>query len=399
MEHFGAIIDDTSRKNGGKQCIITAEGYCIPLHIRDGLPRMDLHPPTPEEFENLPHVFLTSDSPWDPSILDNEYDDEFVDAITELPEVRRRREERDPRVDDHGFLRSRADFQVLFQAQDAFIAENTRPLPEVEERFYDAHATAVQYLDPTGREMPHGNDFPETMFERKVNSLASFPNRLRKSFPSLDALKPYFGWASNDKIKTMLDKTTQHYRGVVHYPFRKHFKSRFPAANVPRRNEWTATDTFFCDTPAADDGIPGHAGSTMLQFFLGLDSGYCQGFPMRSETQVPDTFEESIRKKGAPIGLMSDNAKSEMHGRTKDILRMYEIDDRQSEPGYQHQNPAERKIQDVKRTMDSVMDRVGCPKKWWLLCALYVIMLMNVLPNVWGEIPETVVTGQVTDVS
>ena len=58
-------------------------------------------------------------------ILDNKYDDEFVDAITELPEVRRRREERDPRVDDHGFLRSRADFQVLFQAQDAFIAENT----------------------------------------------------------------------------------------------------------------------------------------------------------------------------------------------------------------------------------------------------------------------------------
>ena len=154
-------------------------------------------------------------------------------------------------------------------------------------------------------------------------------------FPDTDALKPYFGWVSNEKIKQMLDKTTQHYRGVVHYPFRKHFKSRFPGANVSRANEWVATDTFFCDTPAADDGVPGHGGCTMLQLFLGLKSGYTGGYPMKSEREVPDTFEDHIRKVGAPIGLMSDNAKSEMHGRTKDILRLYEIDDRQSEPHYQ----------------------------------------------------------------
>ena len=42
--------------------------------------------------------------------------------------------------------------------------------------------------------------------------------------------------ASNEKIKQMLDKTTQHYRGVMHYPFRKQFKSYFPGANVPRSN-------------------------------------------------------------------------------------------------------------------------------------------------------------------
>ena len=78
---------------------------------------------------------------------------------------------------------------------------------------------------------------------------------------------------------------------------------------------------------------------------------------------------------------------------------MYAIDDKQSEPHCQHQNPAECKIQDVKRTMNNIMDRTGCPSKWWLLAALFVIGLTCHLPNANGEIPQTIVTGQIQDVS
>ena len=112
-------------------------------------------------------------------------------------------------------------------------------------------------------------------------------------------------------------------------------------------------------------------------------------FWMKSETQVPETLEDAIRKAGAPIGLMSNNAKSELHGWSKDLLCMCEVKDQQSAPDYQYQNPAERKMQDVKKTMNLIMDHTGCPSKWCLLCALFVIMLMNVLPNANGEIPQT----------
>ena len=55
-------------------------------------------------------------------------------------------------------------------------------------------------------------------------------------------------------------------RHVPHETYKKAYKSVFPAANVKRQNEAVATDTFFSDTPAIDDGV------TCVQFYVGLDS-------------------------------------------------------------------------------------------------------------------------------
>ena len=97
---------------------------------------------------------------------------------------------------------------------------------------------------------------------------------------------------------------------------------------------------------------------------------------------------------------MSDNAKSEMSTKVKELHRMYCVKDHQSEPHYQHQNYAERRIQDIKKMANGIMDRVRCPSKFWLICILlYVIPLMNVLANVNGAIPQSIVTGERTDIS
>jgi hypothetical protein len=47
---------------------------------------------------------------------------------------------------------------------------------------------------------------------------------------------------------------------------RKHYKSRFLAFNVMRRNEAVSTDTVYSDTAAADDG------SRCAQLFVGGES-------------------------------------------------------------------------------------------------------------------------------
>ena len=234
--------------------------------MHDGLPCIDMRIPMDADLENYPHVFLTADSTWDPSVLDNEFDEQFCDTITELPEVKERRDGADPCVDNCGFPQTWEDCESLFCTQDEFIAANSNTTNSVtKDVYYDTSASGVTYYDDTGAVI---HDYVlMTYFETMV---ATAPNRVWKLFPDLERLKPFFGWASTDKIKTMLDKTTQHYHGVIHFPFCKHFKSQCPGANVPCLNKWMAMDTFFNNTPAMDDGIPGHGGCTMMQIFYRL---------------------------------------------------------------------------------------------------------------------------------
>jgi hypothetical protein len=85
MRHFGVDICDIPQTLHGKQRIHHPDGYVIPLSIRNGLAYMNMHSPTDLELETLPHVFFTSDVPWDPTILDNEYKiDELELAVMKI---------------------------------------------------------------------------------------------------------------------------------------------------------------------------------------------------------------------------------------------------------------------------------------------------------------------------
>jgi len=75
--------------------------------------------------------------------------------------------------------------------------------------------------------------------------------------------------------------------------------------------------------------------------------------------------------------LISDSAAVEISKKVQDILRVYNIDDWQSEPYNQHQNPAERRIGTVIGACNNVMNHTGSPACLWLLCLMYVVGLYN----------------------
>ena len=83
IEFYKNFVDDRAIKIGGKQLIQTVDGYTIPLNIKGALPRMALRPYSDKEWNSLPHVILTSEVEWDPSVLDLDIDDdqEWYDAI------------------------------------------------------------------------------------------------------------------------------------------------------------------------------------------------------------------------------------------------------------------------------------------------------------------------------
>ena len=337
MEMFGHEVNDKSMKvSGGLQRINTQDGFCIPLNIKAGLPYMTLRPFTDQEWDNLPHVVLTSDTDWDPTVLDNviDHDDKWFDALPDFP---------------HGTQDSLFDLQGNYK-----------------------HRTVVQHIDVNDSDLGNGI-LPNSpyLFEAYENETTPQAREVTSKEPDYASYIPNFAWQPIDVIKRTFHATTQYARIPMSTHLTRHFKSPFPALNVKRRQESVATDTVYADVPAID------CGHTQAQFYCGLSSLVCDAYGMKTDKQFINTFEDIIRERGAMDRLVSDNAQVETAGRAKDIFRAYVIGHWSSEPHQQHQNYAERKYQHVKNTTNRMMERSGSPANTWLLALLYVCFLLN----------------------
>jgi hypothetical protein len=328
------------------------DGYVIPLDIKSGLPYVKMRPYTDAEWDVLPHVILTGDIDWNPSVLDHDLadDEQWYDAMSDFPEALR-----GSPFDAEGNYRNIHVFDLFIT--DSILDNHIIPdLPWL----YQALEHQIQAQE---------QDFT--------------------------ALRPNFAWLPEDTIKRTFACTTQYARMPMSTVLKKHYKSPFPAMNVHRRDEALATDTVYSDTPAVDSGV------TIAQLFVGLTSTVCDVYPMKTDSAFVQTFEDVIRRRGAPSKLVSDRAQVEISGRVKDILRSLMIGDWQSEPHQQHQNPAERKYQDVKRMANTIMDRTGSPAHTWLLALMYVCFVLNFTASAalnWRT-PTEVLTGSTPDIS
>ena len=219
MEWFNCQVDDRSKIVGGAQRIETSEGYVIPLSIESGLVYMHtIRIPTDQDLQNYPHVFFTSPDIWDASVLDHEITPSLLEDINQ-----------------------HSDDSLL---QDSIFDE-----------YGDLHHRAIQTLNIFC-------DLPSlSSGEPLTHAYMHDSNPAEEDWKSL---RPYFGWQSEQVIKKTYQVTSR-FGGTIpqHDYLKKHFKSRNPVFNIPRRNEAVATDTIFSDTPAINDG------STMAQFFIG----------------------------------------------------------------------------------------------------------------------------------
>ena len=181
---------------------------------------MDMHPPSDEEYDALPHVVLTSDMDWDPAVVDNELDfDEWLEA----------RMEEDDLPGPNSYCDYRFDQQGYYQHQ------------VYRAHFFDAY-----------------QDLPAETYDDIVDAIDMKyivkPHEVTSQDPHFESLRPNFAWAPVEVIKRTFDVTTRWARCIECYPFRQHCKSRFPALNVHRRREPIAMDTIYSDTLAIDNG-------------------------------------------------------------------------------------------------------------------------------------------------
>ena len=101
------------------------------------------------------------------------------------------------------------------------------------------------------------------------------------------------------------------------------------------------------------------------------------------------------------VKLISNRAQVEISNNVQNILRNLMIADWHSEPHQQHQNPAERCYQDVKRLTNTLIDCTGAPPALWYHAILHTCFILNHTFNasIGYAVPMTILTGITQDIS
>ena len=203
------------------------------------------------------------------------------------------------------------------------------------------------------------------------------------------------GWIPYKVAEDTLKVTTQLAKNHVRLPLRHHFKSRFPQLNKNRLRETYSTDTIFSSVPAINTN------ETCMQIFCGKVSKFSRGYGMKSENQGVQALEDFVTEVGAPYRMLNDNAKMEISSAWKQVLRKYNIERCTTEPYHPHQNPVERRIQDIKKVALSILDHTGAPESLWLRATKYAILLLNhtATKSIGGMTPIEKAFGVTPDIS
>jgi hypothetical protein len=230
------------------------------LAFQNGLPYLKCRPLSDAEVLTLPHIIMTSVADWSRTAYDNIITDEaaFYDASIDTVHHRN--------VDDAGNYRHRSIAKHHIHAESEYFDAPDYP------DFDDVIDNVADSKHPQAIKTTYVVHAAET----------------RPSIRDYEKLKPFFAWASADTIKRTILGTTQYARGKVTDNIRQHWKSRFPACNVHRRNEAVATDIVFSDTSAVYSGVKA------AQLIIGSKSLVADVYGIKTAKEFVNTHEDNI---------------------------------------------------------------------------------------------------------
>jgi hypothetical protein len=124
---------------------------------------------------------------------------------------------------------------------------------------------------------------------------------------------------------------------------------------------------------------------------------------MKSKSDAHETLSLLLKREGVPPEMIMDGAKEQIQGKFKDKLKEANCHLKQTEPYSPWQNYAEDTIREVKRSLSCKMIKTGSPKKLWdHSLELEALVKSHTVSDIYmldGETPETVMKGDVPDIS
>lgn len=399
------------------------ENLRIHLSITGIVSYFSVRKPTAEDLRELESLDLTPDLPsWDPydvkyerredvmldfeghiipepdrgTILDNEVDSndgveleslDFgvdVDAICNYGvDIHAAHEEISNNVE---YMLGLDTYQVDYQALDQVIAAINPALDETQ--MANAMNERLAYSKFGMALGEHGSD-PDFVVGAAHHDKPKgiTPERLAKVFKIDQSIARRTLQATHQRVKRVQDATLDR-----------------SFSNNDRVLRYRHIDThFFTDTMFASKKIgPSFRGNTCMQVFV-TDKGYLKVIPMRTKSQVPQSYKLFFKHVGVPQALICDGSREQTQGEAKKVCDSVGTTVRVLERNKPFSNRAELYIGMVKRAIKKDLRESDAPIRFWDYCAERIEKVNNAtakdLFQLEGQTPHYHVMGQQPDIS
>jgi len=270
LEHFGQVVDDKPKTLGGRQSIVTRDGYLIPLQFDQGLAYFSMTPPTDQEMDELPHCILTSDAEWNPAVVDSKFDLRDLEWVNDTQNV----------ASDivHG-----CEFSDM---TGTYCNVDSLTLPSSSQK---SHEITTTFFLPDSVKGRNAADVENCVF--CVNKVQKYQFDGNKP-PDYGNLRLF----SVHSVLTPKEATEQNFNvtslrgdsalGDTLQTYHEHFKLKFSTSILPRKIQAGANNTFFSEFPIFDEGpccaqtFVGYKPFAMVfygkEFLDAQDQGECQ---------------------------------------------------------------------------------------------------------------------------
>ena len=130
----------------------------------------------------------------------------------------------------------------------------------------------------------------------------------------------------------------------------------FPYSGT-HRHEDDSIATFF-------SSVKYYGSNNAVEVIVGTNTLLVGVYTMLSKSgpKIAKVLQDRFYECGIPINIWSNNAQEEFMGSVRKLIRAYGVVSNQYEAHKQKQNPAERRIQEIKGTNCTALNSYGAPR-------------------------------------
>ena len=342
--------------------VFKRDGVTIPLLINGVISYFPTRKTTWDEYNNLPHLHLTAESPeWDP------HSDQLQQMEASI-------------TDANGNLRD-TDFR---QPRSVYLLNRlitcSNPSVAVRESMSAASATLASISSTL---------LPESLIAATKIS--------RDKYPGISPERLAKNWRIGlEAAKRTVQVTTQRgVRTILHPNVERRFRTSDRQLRYKHLNTELFTDTMFSKVKSTRQ-------NTCAQLYVN-DLEWQRSFPMRSKAEAHETFDLLCHRHGAPKAIISDGAKEVLEGEFRRKARAAGVHLRQVLPYSPFMNRAESAIRENKKMTARLLIKYKAPQRLWDYCSSLVALIQsNTAHDLYqldGQVPDSIIKGETADIS